>query len=478
MAIGDALVELGLRKGADEISDTAYEAATKLLLDAIGCALGGYDAPGVCEVYEQMNDWGGKPEASPLFSTHKLPAPSAIFVNSAMIHALDLDDVYLPAVALHITSVVVPCVLAAAEMTHASGRDTLAALTMGIEVAGRLGIVARQHRRHDGFLPTSLDCGFGAVVAAARLLGMSGEATVHAMGLNYAQISGNRQALLDSSLTKRIQPGFAARSAWWAVSLARRGVTGPAHWLEGEAGYFKIYLNGEDPSIDSLVRPKPWFEVENTAVKRYPRCGACHPSQAAAELLAKESKLNPTEIRAVELFGPYLEGGIVGRPFKLGSNPQVDAQFSVAYAVALALVKGRAELSDYTNEAVLANGQLSDLAADMRFVDVPEDVPTQLMDLPPDYPDYSVFPYGLVVHLQDGTRLVRARCPAQTFGPASCGWSDVKAKFRDCAAFSGLCDREETQIILDRVCELKEAPDLSLLFNALSSMRARRGVDA
>jgi len=467
MSLSVQLARLALDPAAGEIPESACQAAAKLVLDALGCAVGACSAPGIGALRGQVAAWGGAEEAGQFFSGLKVPAPHAAFVNSAMIHALDFDDVYLPAGALHVTSVVVPAAFAAGEMAGASGREVLAAVVMGIEVAGRLGIAARKHRRSEGFLPTSLDGGFGAVAAAARLLGMSQEQCVHAFGINYAQISGNRQALLDSTLTKRIQPGFAARSALWATALARCGISGPENAFEGDAGYFKTYLDGALPDADELLAPKALFEVENTSLKRYPSCGAAHPSQEAAELLAIEEDLQPPEIASVELFGAHLEGGIVGRPFVIGDSPQVDAQFSAAYAVALGLLRRSASLFDYTDEAVLANHDIAALASSMSFIETPPDLPERLMDTPPDFPDYTTLPYGLVVHTHDGRRLVRARCPAQTFAPEAATPDLVKRKFHDCARFSGVCGAEQAEEIIHAIRALGNAESLDDLLAAL-----------
>jgi 2-methylcitrate dehydratase PrpD len=465
--LAGTLARMALEPATDALPASAQAATTRLLLDAIGCAVGGTGAPGVKAAVDQMEAWGGSPEATIFFSKKKVPAPHAAFANSTLIHALDFDDVYIPAAALHVTSVIVPTALAAGEMAEASGKDVLAAIALGIEVAGRLGIAARKRRRCEGFLPTTLDGGFGAVAAAARLLGMDEQACVHAMGLNYSQTAGSRQALLDSTLTKRMQPGFAARSALWAVALARRGVSGPPNCLEGDAGYFKTYLDGTVPDAAELTAPKSFMEVENTALKRYPSCGAAHPSQEAAERLAIEENLQPEEIARVELFGAYLKGGIVGRPFRIGENPQVDAQFSAAYAVALGLLRRSASLLDYTDEAVRTRTDLADLAASMSFIDTPSDVPDPMMDAPPDYPEYTTRPYGVVVHTLDGRRLVRASCPARTFAPDAATPDDVKKKLHDCARFSGVCSTKSAEALIRTTLALAQSESLDDLMSSL-----------
>jgi 2-methylcitrate dehydratase PrpD len=461
----EILTDIGLSPTVDEISPAAYGAAKKMLLDALGCALAARSSPGVPEVVEQMRDWGGKPEATLLLYGDRVPAPNAVFANSTLIHALDYDDVYIPG-SLHLTSIIVPATLAAAEMSKASGKAALAAMIAGTEVAARLGIAGRNRRRSGAFLPSSLDGGFGAVVTAARLLGLTREQCVDAMGINYAQVSGNRQALHDMTLTKRIQPAFAARSAMWAVALAHRGVTGPPRALEGSAGLFSAYMDGDVPDADELTVAKDWFEIENVSVKPYTSCGACHSAQAAAEILIAEERLKSEEIERVELFGCG-PGGLVGNPFRIGRNPQVDAQFSVAYGVALALLRGPAKLDHFTDEAILADTEVADLAASIVFVETPEDVPESLTEPPADFGAYTSRPHGLIVHTRDGRRLIRARSPAQTFEARTVEFDDVVPKFRDCARFSGVCDAARTDGIIEEVSALDARSSITRLMGLL-----------
>ncbi len=446
----EALVELGLNHETSAISASAYTAAQMLLLDTLGCALAGHAQPGLTEVVAQMREWGGKPEAAIMITGERVPAPHAAFANSAMIHALDYDDVHVPGV-LHLTSVVVPAVLASAQMVHATGKDALAAIIMGIEVAGRLGIVERSRRRGLGFLPSSTVGGFGAVIAAARLLGLSPQQAVNAMGINYAQASGTRQALLDMSLTKRLQPAFAVRSALWAVGLAGRGVTGPQRAFEGKAGYYTTYLNGEVPAIEELTAEHGAMQIERVSIKRFPSCGACHNVQIAAERLVAEESLAVADIARVEIFGCG-PGGLVGGPFQPGEHPQVDAQFNAAWGVAHTLLRGPATLDDYTDAKVRQDHEVAALANRIRHIAVPEDLPP-VGPPPPGFPQGTTRWQGVVVHTHDGRRLMRVQSPAQTRDPTQITRQSVVAKFRQCAAFSGLLDAAGT----DRIIQALEA---------------------
>ncbi|MFG0247238.1 MAG: MmgE/PrpD family protein, partial [Phycisphaeraceae bacterium JB051] len=346
MTLTRELSEFGINTTPADISDEAWESARILLLDALGCALAGWQADGCKDVIEQMQYWGGREEASLFVLGDKLPMPNAAFANSVLVHAQDLDDVHIPGI-LHISSIVVPTMLAAAETAQVSGREALLGLILGVEIAARIEIPGRSFRRGEGFLPTSLAGSFGGVMTAARLLGLTAEQCSEAMGINYAQLSGNRQALYDSTLSKRMQPAFAARSAIWSTVLAQRSLTGARYALEGNAGYYKLYLDmPQPPTAAQLTMPNDQWEIQRVSYKRFASCGAIHHCQDAAEQLYREVKIDPSQIQGIAVFG-MPAGGIVSRPFEIGKNPQVDAQFSVAWAVAHTLLRGPATMSDY-----------------------------------------------------------------------------------------------------------------------------------
>jgi len=232
------------------------------------------------------------------------------------------------------------------------------------------------------------------------------------MGINYAQTSGNRQALHDRTLTKRLQPAFAARSALWATALAGLGITGPSGALDGDGGLFRAYYEAEPPTVEELMVQRPLWEIERTSIKRYPSCGACHSAQGAAERLRVEEGLRPEDIERVEIFGHRL-GGFVSQPFEMGDSPQVAAQFNVQWCVAYALLRGGARLADLTDEAVRSDTEVADLARAITFTETPEDAPA-IDELPPDVLAYAGRPHGVIVHTRDGRRLMRSRCPAET----------------------------------------------------------------
>ena len=408
-----------------------------------------------------MLDWGGKPEARLILGPEKLPLPNAAFVNSAAIHALDFDDIYTPGT-LHLNCMIVPVILAVAEKVDADGRAALNALILGYEMAGAIGRTEKSYRRGQGFLPSSLAGSFGATLSAAYLLGLTSEQTTHALGINYAQISGNRQALLDASLTKRLQPAFAVRSALWSAALAKRGITGPLRILEGDAGYFSLYLNGKTPPLSELIDLPTQFAVEQSSIKRYPSCGACHSVQIAAERLYEEVGIPPKDIERVETVGIP---PIVSEPFRLGENPQVNAQFSGAWAVAHTLLRGPATVSNYTDKSIRADKEVHDLAQSIQAISEPPDLPPPAkLSAPDDREAYYRYRHqGVIVYTRNGQRHARYQAPAHTYPPSIGSWATTEKKFYDCANFAGI-ESEEVDRISQMIRDLENQGNISDLY--------------
>lgn len=66
--------------------------AKRCVLDALGCAVGGYDAPGrpICEA--MIKELGGVEEATVFGSGLRTSAPNATIVNSFLVRFLDAND--------------------------------------------------------------------------------------------------------------------------------------------------------------------------------------------------------------------------------------------------------------------------------------------------------------------------------------------------------------------------------------------------
>lgn len=319
-----------------------------ILLTVSGTTIAGATEEG-CEIlvdfYKKL---GGSDEATILIHGGKIPAENAALVNGVMARALDFCDAMIPG--LHIGSSAVPSALAAAELAGGcSGKDFLAALAVGAEVAARLNL---SEAAYDGFDPTGVCDVFAATAVASKILHLNPTETWNALALAFNRSGGSFQANIDGSLAVRVIQGWVAQSGLMCARFARAGITGPRNFLEGVYGYY--HLHGKD-----LIDPKTVlaelgtrFELMNVIFKKYPSCGVTQGCTEAILNLMEERPLTPENVDRIEVTVPPYAYKLVGHEFRIGDNPRVNAQFNIQYCVASALSRGSSKLSHFEESAV------------------------------------------------------------------------------------------------------------------------------
>jgi 2-methylcitrate dehydratase PrpD len=180
------------------------------------------------------------------------------------------------------------------------------------------------------------------------------EGLLNAWGIAYSQAAGNGEAIASGGLTKRLQAGFAANGGILAALLANKGVSGAKNSLEGKAGLFNLYQRGEyDPKALTEALGER-FEVMNLSYKPFPCCRFNHSSIEAALKIANQNSIKPRQIKEVKV-GVSRAGFVFNcEPLDVKRRPRnvVDAQFSIPYAVASALVAKRAGLAEFTEDSI------------------------------------------------------------------------------------------------------------------------------
>jgi 2-methylcitrate dehydratase PrpD len=234
-------------------------------------------------------------------------------------------------------------------MSGADGRQVIAAIIAGYEVQIRLSLalVPKDHYER-GYHP-SATCGtFGAAAAAARVLGLSAEQTVSALGACLSQTAGTMQFLADGSWNKLFQVGYAAFNGVVAATLAADGFYGAREAIEGNKGFLHAYSPHAIPekAVHALGEI---YETLNIAVKPYPSCRYSHAALDAVIGLKAANDIDDGEIDSVEVGLPRTGWNIIGNPQADKHNPEsvVDGQFSMPFVAAVALREGRMGWDDY-----------------------------------------------------------------------------------------------------------------------------------
>src|SRR5512137_140687 len=111
MDVLTAVADHVTRVGYDSLPPEVVEMTKRFILDSLGVAFAGVNAPGCREVVQLVTAWGGRPESTVLSGGTRVPAPWAALVNITMMHALDFDDT-LDESALHAHVSVLPAALA------------------------------------------------------------------------------------------------------------------------------------------------------------------------------------------------------------------------------------------------------------------------------------------------------------------------------------------------------------------------------
>lgn len=406
----------------------ARDAAGRNLLDTLACAVAGSSADGVAELVDLVCGWGGAPQASLLTFGRKLPAHHAAWVNGMMAHARDYDDTHDEAV-LHAGVSVVPAALAAAELKGGvAGTDLVAGVAAGLETVCRLGVATRIGIIESGYMYTSLFGYFGAAVAAARVLGLDAAQALNAIGIAYSQAAGNHQVTRDAALTKRMQPGFAAKAGLVSAQLAQRGIRGAQNSFEGVDGLFPVYLRNRYDAARLSDGLGTRYEFTRLGYKPYPCCRFSHTAIDAALKLRADHGLAAARIRRIEAGVNRQAHEAVCMPAEMRRGPKtvVQAQFSLPYAVAAALTDGRVGLGHFTAEGV-SRADIGGLAALVHCRVDPQ--------IEQGW-SRSISPAVLHVELEDGTRLEQ-RIDVPTGSVARpMARADMLGKLRDCMGFA------------------------------------------
>jgi 2-methylcitrate dehydratase PrpD len=362
------------------------------VLDTLGVIAAASRAGGIPELNRQLSAWERTGASTALIGKWRASPPTAALANGAAAHALDFDDNHDPA-RVHSYSVILPAALAAAEAKGAvGGKPFIAALATGIELQCRLGLASPKSLSR-GWHPTTVLGTIGASAAVAHILGLTGEAFLHAAALGYHQAAGTRQALNDGALAKRLGPGFSARNGVTAGYLAAAGLTGPTRFLEGEAGLFGLYERNEVEPPQLLAELTSRWELMTHSMKPYPCCRCTHNAIAIGVALHQEG-LAAEAIASATIGMGRTNVQVVGAPYEPQRNSTVHAQFNANYCFASALVNGRVDLATFQPPQI-TDPRVAALASRVRVINDEKIDPS------------AMSPTRMQITLADGGRLER-----------------------------------------------------------------------
>jgi 2-methylcitrate dehydratase PrpD len=433
------------------------ERAGYLLFDYLGVTLAGARTDTAGAVWLAIGDLGGAGPALVLGRADTAAPPHAALANGTAAHCLEMDDTHHGG-SIHLGATMFSAALAAAALVPCTGTGFLAAAVAGYEVGARVAM-ALDPRAHyaRGFHPTGTCGAFGAAATAAHLLGLDEERTAWALGIAGSQAAGSMEFLAAGAWTKRVHPGWAAMAGLHAAALARRGVRGPETILDGRDGFLRAHSDAPAPERLTAGLGTD-FEVLRTSIKPH---ACCRYEQAPIDaLLALRAAhgLRPDEVADVTI--GVLEAAVPiicePRAAKLAPASVVDAQFSMPFGAAVALVHGRASPRQH-GAGVLVDPAVRALMPRIRCVTDPA--------LEAHFP--REWPAWVRVRLRDGRELTDAVRHPRGDPENPLGWAELEAKAADLLTAAAPAPADAVAALSAAARGLHRAPDLHALVATL-----------
>lgn len=227
--------------------------------------------------------------------------------------------------------------------SEASSERFILAVCIGYEVTCRIGRELGFEAYDRGFHNTGTAGIFGSVAALAVLRQLPAEMIEMAFGLAGSKAAGSMQYLDNGSWNKRLHPGFAVHDAFMCVSLAEAGVVGATKIIEGKMGFLQAYSPKQDKSLDRIVADldKEWVWL-SSSLKPYPACRMTHTFIEMAGNFRASRRTDVDDVASIKLKMSQSSYLLVGQPTPNKVHPMnnIDAQFSVYFQVANALLHG------------------------------------------------------------------------------------------------------------------------------------------
>ncbi|HEX2286762.1 MAG TPA: MmgE/PrpD family protein [Mycobacterium sp.] len=336
----------GLR--IDELPSDVVSQAVRCLVDWLGCTIAGAATAEGRRVQAAIGALDPDGRTAGIVGTpRRASAGYAALANGFAAHVLDFDDTFNPdRTTIHGSAPVWPAIAAAGELVPVSGTSAVEAFVAGFEVQTRVGIAAGPRHYDVGWHVTGTVGHIGAAVAAARVLGLSAEQTLAALGTGATQAAGMK--VVYGSMGKPLHPGKAAMDGLLSAFLARDGFTSSTEPVEGHRGF--LHLFSPEASAERAIEGlgETWY-LPRDGFKPY-ACGSLThpPAQALLELRA-EHKLTVDDVVSVDA---YVHDYVKSTTGLAEPRSGLQGKFSIYHVLAVALLDGAALLDQFTDERV------------------------------------------------------------------------------------------------------------------------------
>jgi 2-methylcitrate dehydratase PrpD len=213
----------------------------------------------------------------------------------------------------------------------------------------RIGRIFGMQAYDRSWHPTAVLGVIGAAAGAGYLLRLDHAQTLNAIGIAASEASGLKKNF--GAMMKSVHAGSAARKGLWAAQMARRGLAADAAVFEGKFGFFDMFNDtpqAREPA-DAATRPLD-IMASGLVFKQYPCCGGLHSLVDITLDLRSGQALRAEQVQDIECRVHPQKLAYLDRPQPAES---LAAKFSIQYCVAVAVLRGKVGLADFTDSAIV-----------------------------------------------------------------------------------------------------------------------------
>lgn len=423
------------------LPENVVHQAKRCVLDALGCAIGAYEAPGriICEA--TAKEIGGPEEATVFCSGLRTSALNASLVNSFLVRFLDYGDLGGGG---H-NSDALSSILAISEREKASGKDFLTSLVISYELGARFEDAMTSSLEDKGWT-CDIRAGLNQPPALGKLMGLSEDQIANAIGICLSHtlplgiLDSNRD---ENVMAKNLRFGWAAHDAILACMLAKKGFTGPLRIVESEVGVRNVIAGGE-MDLERLTDFSGW-RILDVRFKTMAANGTTHGHVHATLSIVKEQNLKPDDIAQVKIKCSARTFRHTTTPAKKYPRNAESADHSAFYANAL-VIKERAFRAASIKPEKFTDPVVLDL---IEKITVEAD------------PSFSGYQGASEILTKDGRRFQKRMDVVHGFGNDPLTDKELESKFSEMAC--SYMEAEQIKKIFDTCWSIEKLEDLGKL---------------
>lgn len=408
----EALAEFVATTRWEDVPEPVQRHTKLVFLDTLGVILAGGDRPEVRELHGRLSPTAGTGATIYARGWPKQDPRTAALLNGIAGRSIELCE-GLRLVSGQAAMQVLPGVLAVGEHTGSSGREILAALTLGYEVVGRLssGFTPRPLAHQNG--QVSL---LAAAAAGARLRGLDAAGIGRAMRIaTTLLLTPSYTNAVAGATALNVAGGMSGFAAALAPELALAGFEAEENAIEQALGK----LVGDGFTADRVLEELGTrWEITRNYFRLYACCNPIHPALDCLGEILTELHPAPGQVARIDI-ATYRFASVM----RSHDPPNYFAsKYSLPHAAATMVVRGGAGFSALDDSAL---GDPS-IAALRHRVHIAED-PAMTAVAP------RLRPARVTVTLTDGRQATRSRDSHRGDFHEPFAESEIRDKFRELA---------------------------------------------